>query len=91
MVDEEIAAFLSYLAIDRNCSPSTQNQALNALVILFKNVLGRDLGKLKKYPMGTPKAAGTRGDDSRGGFSGVRQPYHRAQDELVPCTKAAMA
>jgi site-specific recombinase XerD len=35
------------LAIDRNCSPSTQNQALNALVFLFRYVLGRDLGTLR--------------------------------------------
>jgi integrase len=47
MGEEEIAAFLSHLAIARNCSPSTQNQALNALVFLFKHVLGRDLGTLK--------------------------------------------
>ncbi len=47
MGEAEIVSFLSYLAIERNCSPATQNQALNALVFLFKHVLGRDLGKLK--------------------------------------------
>ena len=46
MEGAEIAAFLSHLAIDRSCSPATQNQALNALVFLFKHVLGRDLGAL---------------------------------------------
>jgi integron integrase len=47
MGEPEIVAFLSDLAIRRNCAPGTQNQALNAIVFLFKNVLGRDLGELK--------------------------------------------
>jgi site-specific recombinase XerD len=47
MGEAEIVSFLSHLAIERNCSPATQNQALNALVFLFKSVIGRDLGKLK--------------------------------------------
>jgi len=47
MGEEEIVRFLSHLAIERNCSPATQNQALNALVFLFKHVLGRDLGTFK--------------------------------------------
>lgn len=29
--EPEISAFLSHLAVAMNCSPSTQNQALNAL------------------------------------------------------------
>jgi integron integrase len=47
MGEEETASFLSHLAIARNCSPSTQNQALKALVFLFKNVLGRELGSFR--------------------------------------------
>jgi integron integrase len=47
MGEDEIAAFLSHLAIDRDCAPSTQNQALNAIVFLFKNVLGRELGQFR--------------------------------------------
>jgi integron integrase len=43
MGEVEIGAFLSHLAINRDCSPATQNQALNALVFLFKHVLGREL------------------------------------------------
>ena len=34
--------FLTYLAVERKVSASTQNQALNAIVFLFKNVLGKD-------------------------------------------------
>ena len=40
MGGKEIAAFLTYLAVQRRVSASTQNQALNALVFLYKKVLG---------------------------------------------------
>ncbi len=36
---KEIAEFLTYLAVERKVSASTQNQALNALVFLHKKVL----------------------------------------------------
>jgi len=39
----EIARFLSSLATDGHVSPSTQNQALSALLFLYKEVLGQDL------------------------------------------------
>jgi integron integrase len=39
MGDNEIAEFLSHLAVDRKVSASTQNQALNALVFLYKKVI----------------------------------------------------
>jgi integron integrase len=39
----EVSAFLSWLATERNVSVSTQNQALAALLFLYKNVLGKDL------------------------------------------------
>jgi integron integrase len=38
----EIVAFLNHLAVARNVAASTQNQALNALVFLYKQVLGRE-------------------------------------------------
>ena len=44
MREKEIRAFLNHLAVNRNVSASTQNQALNAIVFLYKNVLGIDLG-----------------------------------------------
>ena len=43
----EITAFLNYLAEDLSVAASTQNQALNALVFLYKHVLERDVGKLE--------------------------------------------
>lgn len=47
MGEEHIVAFLSDLAVRRNCSPGTQNQALNALVFLFRHILNRDVGEFK--------------------------------------------
>lgn len=39
----EIEEFLSYLATSRQVSPSTQNQAFNALLFLYTQVLGIDM------------------------------------------------
>ena len=39
----EIEAFLTHLAKDENVSASTQNQALNALLFLYRNVLQMDI------------------------------------------------
>ncbi len=44
---KEITAFLSYLAIRRRVSASTQNQALCALVFLYKHVLNKDPGEFE--------------------------------------------
>lgn len=40
MGEEEIAAFLTYLAVKKNVAASTQNQALSAILFLYKKVLG---------------------------------------------------
>ena len=40
---EEVTAFLSWLATQRNVAAATQNQALSALLFLYKQVLGQDL------------------------------------------------
>ena len=40
----EITQFLTALAVDRQVSASTQNQALAALLFLYKEVLGCDPG-----------------------------------------------
>lgn len=45
----EIKSFLNYLAVQRHVSASTQNQALNALVFLYKQVLGRDLSEFDTF------------------------------------------
>ena len=39
----EVEKFLTYLAVERNIAASTQNQALSAILILYKEVLKRPL------------------------------------------------
>ncbi|MGY6275903.1 integron integrase [Methylomonas sp. MgM2] len=43
--EAKIEAFLSYLATGRNVAASTQNQAMNALIFLYKQVLNKPLEK----------------------------------------------
>lgn len=43
MGKKEIEEFLTYLAVKRKVSPSTQNQAFSALLFLYTQVLGVDL------------------------------------------------
>ena len=43
MGENEVTAFLNYLAMEREVSASTQNQALSALLFLYKAVLAQDL------------------------------------------------
>ncbi len=44
LAESDIASFLSSLAIKGQVAASTQNQALNALLFLYKEVLRRELG-----------------------------------------------
>ena len=39
----EVTAFLSWLVTERNVAAATQNQALSAILFLYKQVLGREL------------------------------------------------
>jgi len=50
----EVKTFLEYLAIRRRVSASTQNQALNALVFLYDQVLGNKLGELEAFARAKP-------------------------------------
>ena len=43
MSKPEIEQFLTYLAVERKVSPSTQNQAFSAILFLYKEVLGIDM------------------------------------------------
>ena len=47
MGEPEIARFLSSLATDRHVSASTQNQALNALLFLYHQVLEKKIGLIQ--------------------------------------------
>ncbi|MGD2124485.1 MAG: integron integrase [Desulfobacteraceae bacterium] len=43
MGKSEVEAFLTYLAVKRKVSSSTQNQAFNAILFLYRDVLNKDL------------------------------------------------
>jgi len=45
----EVHQFLTHLAAEKNVAVSTQNQALNALVFLYAQVLHRPLGQLDEF------------------------------------------
>lgn len=42
----EVSAFLTWLAVQKRVGASTQNQAMNALVFLYGEVLGQPLGEI---------------------------------------------
>jgi integron integrase len=46
MAEPEINAFLTHLAVKEKVAASTQNQALSALLFLYRHVLGREIGDL---------------------------------------------
>jgi integron integrase len=50
---EEIQKFLNYLSTERNVSSSTQNQALQGILFLYKNVLNKDIGWIKNIKKST--------------------------------------
>lgn len=57
MGEQEISAFLNHLATDGRVSASTQNQALHALLFLYRHILCRDMGLI---PGLTPAKRGRR-------------------------------
>lgn len=46
MGEKEINSFLTHLAVEKKVSASTQNQALSALLFLYRHVIGREVGDL---------------------------------------------
>lgn len=51
----ELEAFLTHLAVDRNVAPSTQTQALSAILFLYRHVLGVQLPWLDDVVRAKPK------------------------------------
>lgn len=47
MAAPQVSAFLTWLATERDVAAATQNQALNALVFLYRHVLEAPLGEIK--------------------------------------------
>src|SRR5690606_27477401 len=52
---EHVQAYLSHLASARDVAPATQNLALNAIVFLYRHVLGMDVGDLQFTRAKRPK------------------------------------
>ena len=48
----DVRRFLSHLAVDRKLSAATQQQALSALLFLYRHVVGRALEELGRFPRG---------------------------------------
>jgi len=46
LTTEHVKSFLTHLAVDRKVAASTQNQAFNALLFLFKHILKKEFGKI---------------------------------------------
>jgi integron integrase len=46
----DVHAFLRHLAMDEQVASSTQNQALNAVVFLYKKVVKKELGDFSDFP-----------------------------------------
>lgn len=55
MREPEVNAFLTHLAVERNVTASTQNQAMCALLFLYGAVLGKPLDELKVVRATRPK------------------------------------
>ena len=45
----DIEAYLGYLAMDKRVAASTQNQALNSVVFLYRNVVKKDVGDFSMF------------------------------------------
>jgi hypothetical protein len=45
MAEPEIQAFLTHLAVESNVAASTRNQALSALLFLYRHVLNQPLSE----------------------------------------------
>jgi integron integrase len=48
----DVRRFLTHLVVDRKLSAATQQQALSALLFLYRNVVGRSLEELGRLPRG---------------------------------------
>lgn len=78
MAASEVEAFLTHLAVGRSVAPATQNQALAALLFLYKDVLGVDLDWLDGIVRAKPTArlpVVLSTSEIRELFSAMKDPY----------------
>ena len=76
----EISAYLAWLATDRQVAASTQNQALSAVLFLYRDVMRLDVGDIEQVarargPMRVPVVL-----SADATFSGCRWRASRKQD-----------
>src|SRR5262249_27272581 len=57
MAAPEVEQFLTHLAVAGRVAASTQNQALGALLFLYRHVLGQDIGDLNAVRARRPERA----------------------------------
>ena len=70
MGETEVGQFLQHLALNKRVAASTQNQALNGLLFLYRSVLSKPLGKLPSVLRAKrPKRLPNRGSTPRLDFS----------------------
>lgn len=55
LAEKEISQFLTHLAVKENVAAATQNQALSAILFLYKIVLPKELGKIENIRAKKPR------------------------------------
>ena len=68
----EIGGFLSWLAVQRRVSASTQNQALSAVLFLYRDVFEKEVGAIGQVPRARVPS---------------RLPVVLSRDEVVPAER----
>jgi site-specific recombinase XerD len=71
----EVQQFLTDLAVTHQVAASTQNQALSALVFLYKAVLHQDFGWLTTSSAPSPQAAVVLTRDKSTGLTALSGPH----------------
>ena len=81
----EYKDFLGHLALKKRVSASTQNQAFNAVLFLYRHVLGKetgDLGNTVRAKRGQKLPAVLSVEEVRQLFSGMEEPYRLITEML---------
>lgn len=88
LTQSDVKAFLTYLAVEKGVAASTQNQAFNALLFLYRHVLRQEFGKIEgvtraKKSTHIPVVLSRREIDSV--LSHLNNPYQLAVKLLYGC------
>ncbi len=84
MGEKEISEFLTHLAVNEHVAASTQNQALSAILFLYRHVLKQDIGQLgeltwakkpETLPVVLSKVKKLHDADLKKGFGAVDLPF----------------